>query len=151
MKKNREGFLVSENERECTNCRTIFRKTNNTMTWCHSCNLKRVSEQNPSVRMYRRAKSRAKILGLEFSINKEDVVIPENCPVLGMPLKTYSGKSGGRFDSPSLDRIDNSKGYTKDNIMVISHLANMMKGCASTEQLLKFSSWVQKTFLQAAT
>jgi hypothetical protein len=64
---------------------------------------------------------------------------PDNCPVFGFPLN-YSNTTL-RFDSPTLDRIDNSKGYTVDNIQVISRRANSMKGDGTiedVEKLLKF-------------
>jgi len=42
--------------------------------------------------------------------------------------------------------VDIFKGYTKDNIMVMSQLANAMKANATPEQLLLFSDWVIKTY-----
>ena len=72
----------------------------------------------------------------------EDIVIPESCPILRIPIIYHSGSSGGKINSPALDRIDNSKGYIKGNVLVISHLANMMKSCANEEQLILFAQWV---------
>jgi len=86
--------------------------------------------------MYTGAKCRAKRDSLEFNINKEDIIIPDVCPVLDIPIKRNEG-SGWHNDSPSLDRIDNTKGYTKDNIRVISNRANRLKCDATLEELEK--------------
>ena len=99
--------------------------------------------------LFRVAKDRAKKRGVEFSISVEDVVVPPVCPVLDMDLVCGFGtanRSGGNWNSPSLDRIDNTKGYVKGNVQVISHLANSMKSVATEQQLLKFSEWVIKTY-----
>jgi hypothetical protein len=57
-----------------------------------------------------RARSRAKDLGREFTVTVGYIVIPEVCPVLGTPLVRNLGEQHGSPDSPSIDRIDNSKG-----------------------------------------
>jgi hypothetical protein len=95
--------------------------------------------------MHQRAKVRAKERGREFNLEVSDIVIPEFCHVLGIRLSANSGKSGAFRDSPSLDRIDNSKGYVKGNIQVISQLANAMKCHATNEELHRFASWVVST------
>jgi hypothetical protein len=96
----------------------------------------------PGYKMHQRAKRRCVNNGREFNIEIEDIVIPEYCPILGIKLKENSGRSGAYRDSPSLDRIDNSKGYTRDNIQVLSQLANAMKSHATNEELLKFAHWI---------
>lgn len=150
MERNREGYLVSETQRECTNCGCMFERRSKSVTLCNTCNSGRVKEQSPEVRMYRRAKARAKQSNLPFTITKEDIEIPTHCPVLGIQLEVHKGSSGGRHNSPALDRVDNSKGYEKGNILVISHLANMMKSSATVEDLIKFSEWVQDTYVNTA-
>lgn len=85
------------------------------------------------------ARRRAKNQGLEFSIEESDIIVPTHCPILGIPLVSTRPRGDSRRDIASLDRIDSSKGYTKDNIEVISWLANTMKNNASTELLVKFS------------
>ena len=93
------------------------------------------------------AKKRAKVKNLLFDIVYTDVVVPDNCPVLGVPLviKQAGDKTHGRY-SPSLDRIIPSLGYVKGNIQVISHLANAMKQDATAEELLKFAEWVGQAY-----
>jgi hypothetical protein len=90
-----------------------------------------------------RAKHRALAKGLTFSLTKEDLVLPSVCPILGIPIVVVRGQ-GRRIDGPSLDRKDNTKGYTKENTWIISDLANKMKSEASLEQLVVFADWVQR-------
>jgi hypothetical protein len=94
----------------------------------------------PESFIFKQARHRAKTdyNNMEFTISKEDIVIPTHCPYLGIELKFFSDKN----QAPSLDRIDSSKGYTKDNIQVISRLANQMKSNATKEQLLAFAKGV---------
>ena len=142
MKVNREGYKISETERECTNCGTMFLKTSKTVTLCNKCNSERVKCTDPEVKMLHRAKSRAKLKDLEFDLTVKDIVIPKYCPILGIELICKSGISGGQKNSPALDRKDSKRGYTKDNVQVISHLANMMKSHATEEELIAFANWI---------
>lgn len=143
MEKNREGYLVSDTHRECTKCGTVFKITSK-MTLCKRCNSERVKSQTPEWKMHQRAKQRCKQTGREFSISVSDISIPDVCPILGIELNANSGKSGAYRNSPSLDRIDNAKGYTKDNIQVISQLANAMKCHATNQELHNFAQWILK-------
>lgn len=86
--------------------------------------------------MYQGAKQRAKKKNIEFSISKEDINIPLVCPILGVPF------SFGTPYAASLDRINSDKGYTKENIWVISRKANLMKNNATPEELERFANWV---------
>jgi len=83
------------------------------------------------------SKQRARLHQREHSISVEDVkaIYPADgkCPIFGVTLAF--NKAGFRDDSPSIDRIDSSKGYTRDNIQVISWKANRIKGAASLEDL----------------
>jgi hypothetical protein len=94
-------------------------------------------------------KHRAKKKGVECTLNESDIDIPLICPALRKPIiREYdtTGKRGPKAWSPSVDRIDNTKGYTKDNIQIISHQANTMKGQASPEDLINFALWVFATY-----
>lgn len=88
--------------------------------------------------MYHTAKHRAKKKGLEFSIDLEDIVIPDICPVLGIPLDRRDMQH-----SPSLDRFDSSKGYTKDNICVISFRANSIKQDATFDEIMAVMEYMR--------
>lgn len=91
-------------------------------------------------------KKRAKYIFVDCDIDASFVlsIMPDKCPILGVELK-YGG--GDRSpESASLDRIDSSKGYTRDNVQIISSRANMMKSDATTEEMLKFARWAIKSF-----
>ena len=147
LEQNREGWWSTETHRQCTNCRCMFEKTpKDSLRICKSCNTARVKSQSAESKMYRRAKSRAKDGNYPFTITVDDIIIPTTCPVLDIPIYVTEGKSGGFNHSPSLDKIDPEKGYTPDNTMVMSQLANAMKANATPEQLLKFSDWINSTY-----
>jgi len=81
------------------------------------------------------AKKRAKKSKLEFNIERSDILYVNICPILNIPL-SFS-KSYGGPNSPSLDRIDNTKGYIKGNIRIISKRANTLKNNSTFEEYEK--------------
>ena len=130
-------------EHRCRSCKRIDDRDRNRLK--RSDNLHRIRERhaayllrvnNPSKAMYDRAKKRASKTGLRFDLEISDINIPEFCPLIGIKLKQNKGCAGD--DSPSVDRINSTLGYTKDNVRVISRLANIMKANATNEQLLLF-------------
>ena len=84
-------------------------------------------------RLFDAAKRRAKEAGLEFSIKRSDIFIPVLCPLLCIPVFVGDGKQGP--NSPSIDRIDNSKGYVPGNVWIISQKANRIKSDATVEEI----------------
>ncbi len=101
-------------------------------------------KEGPRKTMLYSAKCRAQKKGWDFNLELEDIVIPEYCPILNIKLEMFNDTQSRT--SPSLDRIDSKLGYTKDNIQVISWLANTMKTNASIEELKLFAHWVIETF-----
>jgi hypothetical protein len=86
-------------------------------------------EKPVEMKMFSAAKMRAKKKRREFNLELSDIVVPERCPVLNVLLKYNSDYS------PSLDRIDSTKGYVKGNVRVISKRANVLKNNATIEEL----------------
>jgi len=99
---------------------------------------------NPERRMLAHAKARSKKNGYNMDITIDDIVIPHECPLLNVPFIT--GTKDCYLYTPTLDRIDSTKGYTKDNLWVISMLANSMKNSANVKQLLTFAKNIQNHF-----
>lgn len=86
--------------------------------------------------MISRTKHRAKKRGIEFGITAADLVLPDKCPVLGIPLVVGLGQ-GFRANpaSPSVDRFDNNLGYVPGNVRIISYRANVLKNDATLEEM----------------
>ena len=96
--------------------------------------------------MVNNAKYRAQQKNLPFDIDLgyirsmvgNHAQLASHCPVLGVPLEWSCERDIGRItlpNSPSLDRIDPSKGYVKGNVWIISHRANQIKSDASHDEL----------------
>jgi len=104
-----------------------------------------IADHTPEVTMYNCAKHRSKKNNLPFNIEISDIIIPEVCPILNIPLiSKHNGEYGGAPNSPSLDRIIPNLGYVKGNIMVISLKANMMKNNANINELRLFCKNILK-------
>ena len=69
-------------------------------------------------------------------VSWEAAEYPKVCPVLEIELDW--NMNGQQPNSPSLDRIDPTKGYIPGNVMIMSTLANRMKNNATPEQLKQF-------------
>lgn len=94
--------------------------------------------------MLTRAKARARKYGRDFDLTAADVVVPTACPALGIPLVIHTGKGGVRDDSPTLDRLDNTKGYVRGNVAVISAKANRIKTNATAAEIRAVADWLDK-------
>jgi len=139
-------------ERNKDKCREIVKKwkeqnkerdSNNRQKWRlnNPERIKQSRENNIETMLYISAKARAAKANMEFTITKDDIKIPEVCTYLKYPITRKLG-AGRIKTNPSLDRIDSTKGYSKNNIQVISNLANRMKSNATKEELIQFSKSV---------
>jgi cupin superfamily acireductone dioxygenase involved in methionine salvage len=45
--------------------------------------------------------------------------------------------------APSIDRIDNTRGYIKDNIIIVSRRANILKKDATIDELRKLANYYE--------
>lgn len=112
--------------------------------------------QDPSdwriIRMLSMSKSRAKELNLEFNLDKEWCRKRiHSCEATGME---FDNSYDGTFISmnpyaPSIDRIDNTKGYTKNNCRLVLTMFNSLKSTLTDKELYKnlkkFISYYEKS------
>lgn len=98
--------------------------------------------------MCRNARSRALKARFDFDIDEQWVQEQIDrqgsvCFWSGLPLE-FKGRASGvgkgdfssRLGSPSLDRRDSNKGYTKDNVVVARYEVNVAKSCLTEDQFL---------------
>ena len=81
----------------------------------------------------------------DFSITKEDVIDlweKQNgrCAVSGVFLTHHKDGTGTKEFNASLDRITNSKGYTKNNVHLVCYRVNIMKHVLSEDM---FYWWIK--------
>ena len=100
--------------------------------------------KNPYHQLFYTIKRRAEQKGIKFTLTKDDIKElfanrPKVCPILGIEIK-YSElnvKKSLTDYSPSIDRLIPDKGYTKNNVSIISNLANRIKQDATVDQIEK--------------
>ncbi len=105
---------------------------------CNSCKVKKTRKwrlDNRERSLFNCIKNRATRQGWEFDLEIEDIVFPDFCPILGIKIDK---NSPSRVDtSPTVDRIDTNKGYTKDNTVICSWRANKLKSNGTFEEIEK--------------
>lgn len=92
------------------------------------------AKQGSVAYMLQHIKRRVRDNNLEFNLTPDDIKIPDKCPVLGIPL--FFKKGSATDNTPSIDRIDPSRGYVRDNIQIISQRANRIKNDGTPEEHL---------------
>lgn len=99
---------------------------------------------NPYRHLIAAAKGRAKKSGLEFDLTNEwaNAVSDGRCSLSGIPFIAANGKPGPF--SPSIDRIDQKRGYTKDNCRLVLWAVNRFRGEDTDEVLLHIAEEIAK-------
>lgn len=137
-----KGCLTEKGQEEFYTCPS---RNDGLSYYCKICSKAGSVARNkakPEQRLLVTVRHRAKTRGLDFDLTLEDIVVPEFCPILGIPLIRGQGVGKHLPNSPSIDRIDNSRGYVRGNVWIISKRANTMKSDASLEELQLFAKWV---------
>lgn len=88
-----------------------------------------------------RAKARAREAGVPCTVTPDDVIVPETCPVLGLPLIRTPGKVTDA--TPSLDRVTPDLGYVPGNVRVISMKANRLKQDNTIDTLERILAYIK--------
>jgi hypothetical protein len=124
----------------------------------HQESVARLAENDPSIALevYKnsrlhaalaRLKCSAKRKKIPFDLDIKKIDLPEVCPVFG--FKLYFHTVSPDFDSYSFDRLDNTRGYTKNNVCIISKKANSMKSSGTLEELVQLGEWAKEQIEKA--
>lgn len=88
-------------------------------------------------------KRRSASKNVEFDLTTDQIRSMLNetthCPVFNKELEFSTSDW-----APSIDRLDSEKGYTMDNVTVISNKANRIKSDADAVDILKVAIWAMK-------
>lgn len=110
---------------------------------------KKVNDKNRSEKFERallyQYRSYAKRKGIEFNLTIEDIIIPEKCPLIDEPITRIIG-AGKVMYNPSIWLMDETLGYIKGNIMIVSILANSMRSGTSKDKLILFAKRIKKLY-----
>lgn len=158
--------LTIEASKRCSTCKQVLSveqfykhasKRDGLHNQCKQCH-NQYAIENPVVRqtgaMVRSARSRAKQKNLPFDIDHDYIrsIVPSHCPIFGIPLEWSLGRGDKNMhlsNSPSLDRIDPSKGYVKGNVWIISYRANQIKSDASHDELKRVTEAVGQAIVNS--
>ena len=119
---------------------------------CRPCQLRRANKDRHVIGgrehlriLLRDATRRSAKKNAKVSLTKNDIkeIAVTRCPILGIEL--IIGAQDW-YNSPSLDRIDNTKGYEKGNVIMVSHMANSIKNQATPDQILKVGNFYKKLY-----
>lgn len=80
--------------------------------------------------------------GYFWDLKFEDLVWPSHCPILGLELDYFAETR--QENSPSFDRTDSSKGYTKGNVQIVSWRGNRIKNDGSLEEHEKIVNYLKQ-------
>jgi len=120
---------------------------------CHVANSKARQKvravTEPEFVLYESARANARKCRVPFSLTvayvKSIWPLDGKCPILGIPLERRVGHPGPQRQSPSLDRLEPSKGYVPGNVAVISYKANLLKNNETDPAVFeRLAAWLRK-------
>lgn len=99
------------------------------------------NSRDTAYRLYRGARQRARDQNIPFKITRDDIIVPDNCPICNIKM-AHAPTGGGNSASYTLDKVIPQLGYIKGNISVICKLCNSTKGSGDAELHRKIANYI---------
>lgn len=128
--------------RECQNKQERLRKEKYKYRTIEQRKQWRLKHRGSALVSSARCRSRSK--GIPFNLTAEYVqgIIDQGvCQMTGIRFDLENGLA---WNSPSLDRIDTKKGYTKENVRVVLHCLNVMMNTWGLSRVLEIAKALRK-------
>lgn len=135
LKKQRKTYKKKNKKKIQKQTKTYYKKTKKKA----NAKTSKWSKNNKSRVQFNAARSRSKKYEEAFDLVFTELDWPDVCPVLGIPMDRRD-----KNHTPSLDRVDSRKGYTKANVKVISFRANRIKFNATIDELERILDYMKK-------
>ena len=107
-------------------------------------NIMKYTDISMSFLSYKIGKMKASTKDVTLTAEELLELIPKDlkCPVFGTKFSFGKGHNWKyKQNSMSVDRIDNNKGYNKDNLVIVSFKANAMKSSATLKELYQVADF----------
>jgi hypothetical protein len=119
LKKVVHGKAVLSLKEEEEFIQKLQKRTGRT-SWKHESDLSKAMS-----RRFVQKRQNVKKGNIEWSLLPSDIVFPTYCPILGIELDWFTEYRAE--NSPSFRRLDKTKGYVPDNVIICSYRANRLK------------------------
>lgn len=135
FQRNSRGFYW----RRCKTCISIIKRKQYDLG-----KVRDWTKRNRAQVLVNAAKHRAKLKGMEFDIEASDfseIIADGVCQVTGIPFHLDGGRT---WDSPSLDRINPSKGYIKGNCRIVLYCVNVMANIWGENKIMEIAKAIMQ-------
>ena len=92
--------------------------------------------------VYVEAARQAKLLDVPFTIKLDDIVLPEKCPALKIPIELSKPKRHPH--TPTAIMLDFARGFVPGNVVVVSYAAAELRGTAEAKDLRALADFIEK-------
>lgn len=128
-----------EKQGMCKKCKDFHCKKRNTKLRSSSEGIRYLTIHSLLDGARQRAKEKEFVFGLDYEWVDQN--LKTHCPVLGIEFEFCKGRP--LPSSPSLDRVNNEKGYSKSNVKIISWRANSLKNDASLLEINEIIKYIE--------